>query len=212
MNALSSGRGGGGGFSDRRTTMSAIKDEGLGMSEKPDWIVVSHRSSIHMAETSSMAPSPLEACRRPLPSSQQSYRHCRHDPVCLSLSLCRSSPPRSTTSVRRTAMSTPRATATTTVGPARRSCRTVATGSGESQLRQRVVVDTALPARFWAWFALSPNHHSSRSCNPGTVRDAAGTSLSPFGGTWCRSRCVAEGGVSSSYRVPSDSPPNTRAG
>ena len=40
-NALSSGRGGGGGgFVDRRTTMNAIQDDGLGMSEKPDWIVV----------------------------------------------------------------------------------------------------------------------------------------------------------------------------
>ena len=41
VTALSNtGRGGGGGGGDRRTTMAAIKDEGLGQGEKPDWIVV----------------------------------------------------------------------------------------------------------------------------------------------------------------------------
>jgi replication factor A1 len=45
MAAEALSRPGGGGRNDRRITLAQIKEEGLGMGEKPDWVTVSGGAS-----------------------------------------------------------------------------------------------------------------------------------------------------------------------
>ena len=137
VTALSNtGRGGGGGGGDRRTTMAAIKDEGLGQGEKPDWIVVGGgrgrcgRGEGHGGWQGQCGGAEDRHSRvLTLPQAMSLLSHPESLP--LAAPAPRRSPPQSTMCAARTATCTLRVTGRTTGGPARRSCRrAVAPGGG----------------------------------------------------------------------------------
>jgi hypothetical protein len=110
---------GGGGRNDRRITLSQIKDEGLGMGEKPEWVVVSDSRRAGVGQACAPA-SPRPGCC------------CRRASVALRPAawLPRRCPARSLSCAPRTCSTPPAPTRLPRGGSATRSCRTTGTAPG----------------------------------------------------------------------------------